>query len=124
MTIALLIVTVIATVVIASMIRLWPYRLDLTLKHYNIDLAGGYAPLWTSIWISVLAAVIGTLLLFLLTFGIRRQPGKSADFAALLSALPVGVPGQRARAVVCVHVQHHRSSVGDVIWLGDSGGAV
>ncbi|MCW2479662.1 ABC transporter permease subunit [Candidatus Symbiopectobacterium sp. NZEC135] len=93
MTIALLIVTVIATVVIASMIRLWPYRLDLTLKHYNIDLAGGYAPLWTSIWISALAAVIGTLLLFLLTFGIRRQPGKSADFAALLSALPVGVPG-------------------------------
>lgn len=93
MTIALLIVTVVATVVIASMIRLWPYRLDLTLKHYNIDLAGGYAPLWTSIWISALAAVIGTLLLFLLTFGIRRQPGKSADFAALLSALPVGVPG-------------------------------
>lgn len=93
MTIALLIVTVIATVVIASMIRLWPYRLDLTLKHYNIDLAGDYAPLWTSIWISALAAVIGTLLLFLVTFGIRRQPGKSADFAALLSALPVGVPG-------------------------------
>lgn len=93
MTIALMIVTVIATVVIASMIRLWPYRLDLTLKHYNIDLAGGYAPLWTSIWISALAAIVGTVLLFLLTFGIRRQPGKSADFAALLSALPVGVPG-------------------------------
>ncbi|PWC10571.1 ABC transporter permease [Brenneria roseae subsp. americana] len=93
MTIALAIVIVIVTVVIASMIRLWPYRLDLTLRHYDIDLAGGYAPLWTSIWISALAAMIGTVLLFLLTFGIRRQPGRSANFAALLSALPVGVPG-------------------------------
>ncbi|WP_437609282.1 ABC transporter permease subunit [Erwinia sp. V71] len=93
MAIALMIVTVIATVVIASMIRLWPYRLDLTLRHYNIDLADGYAPLWTSIWISALAAIIGTALLFLLTFGIHRQPGKSANIAALLSALPVGVPG-------------------------------
>lgn len=93
MTIALAIVIVIVTVVIASMIRLWPYRLDLTLRHYDIDLAGGYAPLWTSIWISALAAIIGTVLLFLLTFGIRRQPGRSANFAALLSALPVGVPG-------------------------------
>lgn len=93
MMIALAIVATIATVVMASFIRLWPYRLDLSLKHYNIDLAGGYAPLWTSVWISALAAMVGTLLLFLLTFGIRRQPGRSADFATLLSALPVGVPG-------------------------------
>ncbi|EPK8592510.1 ABC transporter permease subunit [Pluralibacter gergoviae] len=93
MLIALAIVATIATVVVASLIRLWPYRLDLTFKHYNIDLAGGYAPLWTSIWISALAAIVGTLLLFLLTFGIRRQPGRAADFATLLSALPVGVPG-------------------------------
>ncbi|WP_238996385.1 ABC transporter permease subunit [Pluralibacter gergoviae] len=93
MLIALTIVATIATVVVASLIRLWPYRLDLTFKHYNIDLAGGYAPLWTSIWISALAAIVGTLLLFLLTFGIRRQPGRAADFATLLSALPVGVPG-------------------------------
>ena len=93
MMIALAIVATIATVVMASFIRLWPYRLDLSLKHYSIDLAGGYAPLWTSVWISALAAMVGTLLLFLLTFGIRRQPGRSADFATLLSALPVGVPG-------------------------------
>lgn len=93
MLIALAIVATVATVVMASLIRLWPYRLDLTFKHYNIDLAGGYAPLWTSIWISALAATVGTLLLFLLTFGIRRQPGRCADFATLFSALPVGVPG-------------------------------
>nr|WED68538.1 hypothetical protein PJ912_23035 [Pectobacterium colocasium] len=93
MTIAFTIVAVIGTVIIASMIRLWPYRLDLTLKHYDIDLAGGYTPLWTSVWISALAAVVGTVLLFLLTFGVHRQPGKVANTAVLLSALPVAVPG-------------------------------
>ncbi|WP_436176641.1 ABC transporter permease subunit [Acidovorax sp. LjRoot66] len=87
------IVAVVATVVLASFIRLWPYRLDLSLKHYDITIAGGYAPLWTSLWVSALAASIGTTLLFLLCFGIRRLPGPVARAATLLSALPVGVPG-------------------------------
>lgn len=87
------IVALVATVVLASFIRLWPYRLDLSLKHYDITIAGGYAPLWTSLWVSALAAIIGTALLFLLCFGIRRLPGPAARAATLLSALPVGVPG-------------------------------
>ncbi|CAN5447606.1 putative 2-aminoethylphosphonate ABC transporter permease subunit [soil metagenome] len=84
---------VILTVVIASFIRLWPYRLDLTLKHYDIDIAGGYAPLWTSIGVSLIAAGAGTTLLFLLAFGVQRLPGHAARAARLLSALPVAVPG-------------------------------
>ncbi|HEY0200988.1 MAG TPA: ABC transporter permease subunit, partial [Burkholderiaceae bacterium] len=92
-TIAAGIVIVVGSVVMASFIRLWPYRLDLTLKHYDITLTGGYAPLWTSLWVSVLAALTGTALLLLLCFGIRRLPGAAARAATLLSALPVGVPG-------------------------------
>ncbi|HZF84754.1 MAG TPA: ABC transporter permease subunit [Burkholderiaceae bacterium] len=84
---------VVFTVVIASFIRLWPYRLDLTLKHYDIDIAGGYAPLWTSVGISLGAAIGGTALLFLLAFGVQRHPGRTAGVARLLSALPVAVPG-------------------------------
>jgi len=87
------ILAVIATVVYASFVRLWPYNKSLTFKHYNIDLAGGYNSLWTSIGVSVAAALIGVLLLFLLTFGIRRTPGRQADLATLISALPVAVPG-------------------------------
>lgn len=93
LTIAAIVAAVIATVVIASLIELWPYRMDLTLKHYDIDLAGGYTPLWTSIQVSLLAAVLGTALLFLLSVGVRRQPGRQADLSILLSALPVAVPG-------------------------------
>ncbi|MFT4191155.1 MAG: ABC transporter permease subunit [Comamonas sp.] len=84
---------VVLTVVLASFIRLWPYRLDLTLRHYDIDMAGGYASLWTSIWVSALAAAVGTGLLFMLTFGVRRMPGRLASVAGLLSAMPVAVPG-------------------------------
>ena len=87
------IVALVLTVAVASFIRLWPYRLDLTLKHYDITIAGGYAPLWTSVWVSALAASVGTAMLFVLCFGIRRLPGRLAQAATALSALPVGVPG-------------------------------
>jgi iron(III) transport system permease protein len=84
---------VVFTVIMASFIRLWPYRLDLTLKHYDISISGGYAPLWTSIGVSLIAAAFGTAMLFLLAFGVQRLPGRAARAARLLSALPVAVPG-------------------------------
>lgn len=87
------IVAVVLTVVMASFIQLWPYRLGLTLKHYDISLADGYTPLWTSLWVSALAAGVGTLLLLMLCVGIRRLPGRAARLATGLSALSVGVPG-------------------------------
>jgi iron(III) transport system permease protein len=84
---------VVLTVVMASFIRLWPYRLDLTLKHYDIGIAGGYTPLWTSIGVSLSSAAFGTAMLFLLAFGVQRRPGAAARAARLMSALPVAVPG-------------------------------
>ena len=84
---------VVATVVVASFIRLWPYKLSLTLKHYDITLSDGYSPLWTSVWVSLLAALFGALMLFMLAFGVRKRPGRLANAAMVLSALPVGVPG-------------------------------
>ncbi|AWI78747.1 ABC transporter permease [Parazoarcus communis] len=84
---------VVATVVVAGFIRLWPYRLDFTLKHYDITVSGGYDSLWTSLAVSLLAAAAGTALLFLLSFSVRRLGGWSARLVTLLAALPVGVPG-------------------------------
>jgi iron(III) transport system permease protein len=84
---------VVGTVVLGSLMRLWPYKLEFTLKHYDITLAGGYAPLWTSLAVSVLAAVLGTLLLLGLALAARRLPPAPARAVALLSALPVAVPG-------------------------------
>ena len=84
---------VIATVVLGSAMRLWPYRLEFTLKHYAITMAGGYAPLWTSLQVSLVAAVAGAVLLASLAFAVRRLPPAAARGVALLAALPVAVPG-------------------------------
>jgi len=90
---AMAILLVVATVVFASFVKLWPYNFEMTLKNYDITVAGGYKPLWTTLQISVGAAAIGVVLLFLLAFGMKRLPPKLAKLAYLSAVLPVGVPG-------------------------------
>ena len=87
------IILTVATVVFASFMRLWPYRMEWTLKHYDITVSGGYAPLWTSLYLSLAAAGGGVLLLFFLSFGVCRIGRGWAKVIYLLSVLPVGVPG-------------------------------
>lgn len=84
---------VVLIVVYSSFVQLWPYRMGLTLRHYDIDISGAYQAIWTSTWTSLAAAVLGVTLLFMLTFAIRRLPGKAANTAKLLSAMPAAVPG-------------------------------
>lgn len=89
----LFLIAVVGIVVYASFVTLWPYRLDLTLRNYNITVSGGYAPLWTSLIVSVQAAAIGTVLLFALVLSQRRLPRRAAKAIYLLAIVPVGVPG-------------------------------
>lgn len=91
--IAALTTSVIAVVIYASFVKLWPYRFDLTAKHYDITLAGGYSPLWTTIEVSLIAAIGGVIALFLLGIGIRRAPPLIAKTVYFMSVLPAAVPG-------------------------------
>ncbi len=93
MLVSLILLIVIGTVVYASFMHLWPYKMEFSLRHYNIKMAGGYSPLWTSILVSIMAAVVGTVLLTALAISVRKLPPRAARLIALLSALPVGVPG-------------------------------
>ena len=88
-----MIVAVIAIVVYASFVRLWPYNLSLTPRHYDITLAGGYSSLWITILISLMAAAGGTLAVFLLGIGLRRLPKALMQPIQLLAAMPAAVPG-------------------------------
>ncbi|HHX90727.1 MAG TPA: ABC transporter permease subunit, partial [Paracoccus sp.] len=90
---ALFLIVVVATVVFASFVSLWPYRMDLTLRNYNITTQGGYAPLWTSLVVSMQTAVIGVVMLFALVVAQRRLPRGAAKLVYLLAIVPVGVPG-------------------------------
>ncbi|MAY87551.1 MAG: ABC transporter permease [Pseudooceanicola sp.] len=87
------IVAVIAIVVYASFVKLWPYNMGLSFKHYNITLAGGYGSLWMTIVISLAAAAGGTIAVFLLGLGLRRLPQALAQPIQILAAMPAAVPG-------------------------------
>lgn len=90
---SLLMVIVVVTVVAASFIKLWPYKMIFTLANYNITLSGGYAPLWTSLLVSFEAAMLGVIFIFALAFSMKRLPAKISKIVYLLAILPVGVPG-------------------------------
>ena len=84
---------VIVIVVYASFVTLWPYNTALSLKHYTITLAGGYSSLWMTIYVSVVAAFGGTILVFALGIGLRRAPRRIARAIQVLAAMPAAVPG-------------------------------
>ena len=87
------IVAVIGIVVYASFVKLWPYNMSLSFKHYNITLAGGYSSLWMTILVSLAAAVGGTIAVFMLGLGLRRLPHSLAQPIQILAAMPAAVPG-------------------------------
>ncbi len=90
---ALAIWAIIAVVVFASFVKLWPYNMSLTLANFHVNIASGYQPIWTTLYVSVAAALIGIVLLFLLAYGVRNLQGRLAKAIYLMAVLPVGVPG-------------------------------
>jgi iron(III) transport system permease protein len=91
--IAAMILAVVAIVVYASFVKLWPYNFDFTFKHFDITIAGGYSSLWITIAISLGAAVGGTFLIFILTLGLVRLPAAISQTIQVLAAMPAAVPG-------------------------------
>jgi len=87
------ILLVIGIVVYASFVTLWPYNFALTTKHYDITLAGGYSSLWTTIYISLMAAGGGVVMVFMLSLGLRKMPDRVARPVQVLSSMPAAVPG-------------------------------
>lgn len=86
-----------ATVVLASFIQVWPYNLDFSMVHYDFsNVAGeGIEPLWNSIVVAVLTAVIGTCVTFVAAYAIEKsQVWKGLRQAGyFLSILPLALPG-------------------------------
>lgn len=92
-----LILLVLGTAVWASFVTYWPYNLKLTLSNYdfgNFD-SGGWSPYFTSIWMSALAAVFGTAVIFTGAYLIEKTKvfGLGRFIAQLLAMLPMAVPG-------------------------------
>ncbi|MEO8304365.1 MAG: ABC transporter permease subunit [Betaproteobacteria bacterium] len=92
-TICGLIVLIVAIVFIASFVTLWPYNLHLSLRHYRFEVQNGLAPLWTSIWVSLLAAIIGVVATVTAACVVRRLDNLAGQVLYFVSILPAAVPG-------------------------------
>lgn len=91
--VALAMVATFGTVLLASLVKLWPYNFTLTLKHFSLDIPGGYAPLINSGKVAVATALAGTAVVgvgALLTQKWGHPIGRAIH---ILATLPAAIPG-------------------------------
>jgi iron(III) transport system permease protein len=95
--IALLLVGLFATAVLASLVKVWPYDLSLSLGHYDFRNTGGggYPAFFNSIRMSLYSAVSGTAVTFASAYLIEKSTGMRwlRQGAYFLSTLPLALPG-------------------------------
>jgi iron(III) transport system permease protein len=92
-----LILATILVAVAASFITYWPYNLTLSLRHYDFGEyePNGWSPYFASLQMAAVAAVIGTLVVFVGAYLMEKTEGSErAKLAAqFLAMLPMAVPG-------------------------------
>lgn len=94
--VALGIIGVIGTVFVASLVKIWPYDLYLSLEHYSMkNSLDGLNPFLNSIVMSLLTALIGTVFVFGFAYLTEKVKGmdKIKSFAHFLSTIPMALPG-------------------------------
>jgi iron(III) transport system permease protein len=92
-----LLLAVLGMAVYTSLIQLWPYKLNFTLRHYQYALVtGDYAPaFWNSLKMGAWTAIIGTVFVFCTAYLLEKTRGFGPLRPALrlLALLSMAVPG-------------------------------
>ena len=88
-----MIAAIVLVVVVASFVTLWPYNMHVSLRHYRFEVQNGLQPLWTSIWVSLMAAGIGVVVTIGGACVTRRLRNLTGQCLYFLSILPAAVPG-------------------------------
>ncbi|HEY2817254.1 MAG TPA: putative 2-aminoethylphosphonate ABC transporter permease subunit [Casimicrobiaceae bacterium] len=95
--VALLLLAVLGMAVYTSFIKLWPYDLHFSLRHYTFGLidAGVIVSFWNSVKMALATAVFGTMFIFGCAYLLEKTTGMKGVRAMirLLAAIPMGVPG-------------------------------
>lgn len=85
------------TILFASLIKVWPYNLSFSLKHYDFSsVAGsGLEPFWNSLKVSFITAIIGTVMTFVFAYLIEKSRTMKGlrQVGYFLSVLPLALPG-------------------------------
>jgi iron(III) transport system permease protein len=80
-------------IAVYSLVARWPYNFTPTLRHYRFDTVGGYAPLWNSVYVAGLTALVGTVLTFVGAYVVEKCRTRGNSLLYLLAVLPVSIPG-------------------------------
>jgi len=95
--VTLMIFGVVLTVFLASLVEMWPYKLNLSLKHFDFSTVGGggYGAFWNSVRMSAYTALVGTAITFISAYAIDKlRPLRSVRVVAyFFSLIPVALPG-------------------------------
>jgi iron(III) transport system permease protein len=94
--IVFLILAVLGMAQYASLVKLWPYNLELTLEHFNFEFEGfGWSNFYNSLILATFTAVIGTALVFLGAYVVEKPRSAFAgrQVVQFLAMLPLTVPG-------------------------------
>jgi iron(III) transport system permease protein len=90
-------VAMVGTAVAASFIKLWPYKMNLTLAHYDFaDMdGGGWLAFHNSLILGALTAVVGCAVVFTGAYLAEKTPAPRPVAAAInsLALIPMAVPG-------------------------------
>ena len=89
--------SIFGAVVYASLVTQYPWDLSLTLKHYfyNSPATGGINAYFNSLYLSILTAIIGTVLVFIGAYLVEktRQANLFRQITYFLSIIPLALPG-------------------------------
>jgi iron(III) transport system permease protein len=95
--IATLMLAVLGMAVYTSFIKLWPYDLSFSLRHYVFGLVDGgvIESYFNSLEMALLTAGVGTMFIFGTAYLLEKTPGMRGTraFIRLLATVPMAVPG-------------------------------
>tara|TARA_B110000196_G_scaffold319149_1_gene336290 strand:- start:1039 stop:2742 length:1704 start_codon:yes stop_codon:yes gene_type:complete len=95
-TLALIIILMIGMAQYGAIVKFWPYNLNLTLKHYNFEVAGlGWDSFYNSVRLAFYAALFGTIIIFVGSYLIEklRINKKQRELVQFFALMPMAVPG-------------------------------
>ena len=92
-TLALMMAATFGTVLVASVVKLWPYDFSLTLKHFSLDIPGGYDSLADGIKVAIATAFAGTAVVTAGALLSQKWQHPVTRFIDLLATLPAAIPG-------------------------------
>lgn len=96
-TVAMALLAVMGTAMLASLVTFWPYNLNLGFKHYQFDMmdGGGWASYGNSLAMAAATAVVGALLSFLSAYLVAKPTGwaRARQWLHAVATLPMAVPG-------------------------------